>query len=338
MTRLGPAERTRSTGLPSATSVSGAGSWSRTVSRGLASSLARDVTLDEPGGLQLVARVPAGETHERGHGHGLGSRREEEGHLAAGVDLAAGLGVGAQGVARGDVVVGTGLRVGHDEAGVLQGADGVGLGQVADVGHRDPAGTGGEDQVDGAALGHLGVGRGLLVQDGVARAGILLARDVTLDEPGGLQLVARVPAGETHERGHGHGLGSRREEEGHLAAGVDLAAGLGVGAQGVARGDVVVGTGLRVGHDEAGVLQGADGVGLGQVADVGHRDPAGTGGEDQVDGAALGHLGVGRGLLVQDGVARAGILAAGDVTLDEASRGEGIACIGPAETGQLGHG
>ena len=203
MTRLGPAERTRSTGLPSATSVSGAGSWSRTVSRGLASSTRETFALDEPGGLQLVARVPAGETHERGHGHGLGSRREEEGDLAAGVDLAAGLGVGAQGVARGDVVVGTGLRVGHDEAGVLEGADGVGLGQVADIGHRDPAGAGGEDQVDGAALGHLGVGRGLLVQDRVARAGILDPGDLALDEASRGEGIACIGPAETGQLGHG---------------------------------------------------------------------------------------------------------------------------------------
>ena len=88
--------------------------------------------------------------------------------------------------------MGARLDVGHDEAGGLEGGDRVGLGQLAHGGHRDAGGTGREDEVDGAAGGHLGVGCGLLGEDLTCWSGVHHIGDVPHEERDGLKGGARI--------------------------------------------------------------------------------------------------------------------------------------------------
>jgi len=86
-------------------------------------------------------------------------------------DVRAGLGIGADGIALGDGVVVTPLRVGDVQPGGHDGRHGVVLGQAPDVGHGDLGGAAADGQRHGAAGLDLGLG------GGVSQPALRLAQD-----------------------------------------------------------------------------------------------------------------------------------------------------------------
>ena len=96
---------------------------------------------DQAGVVERGEGVGLGEVDEIGHGHGRGTDGDDVGHRGAGGDLGVGGGIGADDVARHDGrVVGLGLVTG-DQAGVVERGEGVGLGEVDEIGHGHGLGT-----------------------------------------------------------------------------------------------------------------------------------------------------------------------------------------------------
>ncbi len=160
------------------------------------------------------------------------------------------------------------------QAGGFDGTRGVLLGQLTHLGHGGLLHAEGLDVADGGAELDLGAGARRLADD-VARGdgvAVCLGR-VTDAEAGGADGIGGIGGG-PREIGHGHGLDPEADDVVDGRSGVDGGVGGRAGAGDVARDDGVAEGLGAVARGEAGVVDGVERVGLGQVDDVGHRRPA----------------------------------------------------------------
>ena len=107
-----------------------------------------DITRHEASVSESTQGVGLGQIDEIGHGHRLGTEREDIGHRGTGIDLGIGRGIGADDMACDDAVIAGFGDITRHEASVSESTQGVGLGQIDEIGHGHRLGTTAHDERD----------------------------------------------------------------------------------------------------------------------------------------------------------------------------------------------